>query len=72
MGPLRRVGRRRSPGQKIAGAGLAMGGAVLAIRIWPLWIWPLGMGLWLVWAGLGPLLIGGAMVWVGWRLWTAP
>jgi hypothetical protein len=41
------------------------------IKVLPLWMWPLGMGLWLVWAGLGPVVVGGAMVWAGWRLWMA-
>ncbi len=40
----------------------------MVIRVLPLWVWPVGMGLWLLWAGLGPLVVGGAMVWVGWRM----
>lgn len=40
----------------------------MVIRVLPLWVWPVGMGLWLLWAGLGPLVVGGAMVWAGWRM----
>jgi hypothetical protein len=62
---------RPGPGERVLGAALAVGGGLLVIRILPFWIWPVGMGLWLVWAGLGPLLVGGVMVWLGWRLFRA-
>jgi hypothetical protein len=62
--------RRSSPGRKWAGVALAVGGGWLVVRVLPFWIWPVGMGLWLLWAGLGPLVVGGALVWVGWRLWV--
>lgn len=60
--------RRASQRQRVVGAGLAVAGGFLVIRAFPLWMWPVGMGLWLLWAGLGPLLVGGGMVWLGWRL----
>ncbi|MCY0897708.1 MAG: hypothetical protein OWU33_02020 [Firmicutes bacterium] len=54
--------------QKLWGIMIGAGGGFLIIKVLPLWIWPFGIGLWLVWAGLGPLAVGGALIWVGWRL----
>ncbi len=50
--------------------GLALGGlgALLIIKVLPMWIWPFGIGLWLLWAGLGPIVVGAGLIWVGWRL----
>ncbi|MCY0877905.1 MAG: hypothetical protein OWU84_03040 [Firmicutes bacterium] len=66
----RRYGLRISPesSRKIWGAAIAAGGGFLIIKVLPLWIWPFGIGLWLLWAGLGPLAVGGALIWMGWRL----
>jgi hypothetical protein len=47
---------------------MAVGGGYLVVHGFPVWIWPVGMGLWLLWAGLGPLLAGGVLVLWGWRL----
>lgn len=58
----------RSPARRLVGVGLGVGGLVLLVKILPLGVWPLGVGLWLVWSGLGPILVGGAMVWIGWRM----
>lgn len=63
---FRRNGRRRAWGL-VAGAA----GGLLIIKALPLWIWPFGIGLWLLWAGLGPVVVGGALIWVGWRLLSA-
>lgn len=70
MRTLGRSWRAGSSGRKMAGIGLAIGGAWVVVRILPLWIWPVGLGLWLVWAGLGPLIVGGLMCWLGWRLFS--
>lgn len=62
--------RRRGP-SKLWGVGIAIAGALLIFKVLPLWIWPFGVGLWLLWAGLGPLVIGGALIWAGWRILSA-
>jgi len=62
---------RRGSGPRWAGVALVVAGGLLVIKVSPLWIWPLGMGLWLLWAGLGPLLVGGALVWLGYRMLAA-
>lgn len=54
--------------QKFWGIAAAIAGALLILKVLPLWIWPFGIGLWLLWAGLGPLVVGGALIWLGWRL----
>lgn len=46
-------------------------GAFVAIKVVPLGLWPVGVGLWLVWAGIGPCLAAAALIWLGWRLITA-
>ncbi|MGC8487269.1 MAG: hypothetical protein ACP5QO_03475 [Clostridia bacterium] len=53
------------------GVGLAAAGVLLVVKVLPLWMWPVGLGLWLLWAGLGPLVMGAALVLVGVRLMTA-
>ena len=70
MRPLRKTWRspRRTKTEHWIGVGIGIAGAVLVIKIVPLWIWPLGVGLWLVWSGLGPVIVGAAMIWIGWRL----
>lgn len=60
--------RRSRPKRLIWGGAAGIGGALLILKVLPLWIWPFGLGLWLVWAGLGPLAVGGALIWIGWRL----
>lgn len=62
--------RRRSP-MKWSGVAVAIGGALLILKVFPLWIWPFGIGLWLLWAGLGPLVMGGLLIWLGWRILSA-
>ena len=47
---------------------MAAAGVLLVVKVLPFWIWPVGLGLWLVWAGLGPLVMGAVLVWVGVRL----
>ncbi len=54
--------------RRLIGMGVGLTGAILIVKIFPLWLWPLGVGLWLMWSGLGPILIGLAMIWAGWRL----
>ncbi|MCL5116077.1 MAG: hypothetical protein M1272_02885 [Firmicutes bacterium] len=64
--------RFRSNGpKKIWGVVIAIAGALLILKVLPLWIWPFGIGLWLLWAGLGPIVVGGALIWVGWRILSA-
>lgn len=63
--------QRRGGQPKLVGAGLVLAGGLLVIKVWPWALWPLGMGLWLVWAGLGPILIGGVLVWAGYRMLAA-
>lgn len=63
--------RRGSSAKKTWGIIFGLAGAVLIIKILPLWIWPFGIGLWLLWAGLGPLVAGGALIWIAWRMLTA-
>ncbi|MCL6562132.1 MAG: hypothetical protein K6U87_03895 [Firmicutes bacterium] len=53
---------------RLVGVALIVAGAIVLIKIVPLGLWPVGIGLWLVWAGLGPLLAAGALIWLGWRL----
>ncbi len=60
--------RRAAPAQRVLGVGLVAAGGFLVIRAFPLWMWPVGMGLWLLWAGLGPVVVGMGLAWVGWRL----
>ncbi len=72
VGELRRIGTgswpsRRNP-RRIGGGGLAFGGAVLIFKAFPFWIWPFGIGLWLMWAGLAPVVAGTFLIWLGWRL----
>lgn len=55
----------------MGGAGMVVGGAVLIVKLMPLGLWPLGVGLWLVWAGMGPLIAGGFLIWLGWRMLSA-
>ena len=55
-------------GHRWIGVGLAAAGVLLVVKVLPLWIWPVGLGLWLLWAGLGPLVIGALLVLVGMRL----
>jgi len=55
--------------RRVLAVACALAGALLVIRLLPVALWPLGVGLWLVWAGLGPVLVGSAMMWFGWRLW---
>lgn len=62
-GYFRPTGRRR-----LWGVGLGSLGGLLVIKVLPLWIWPFGIGLWLLWAGLGPLVVGAGLLWIGWRL----
>lgn len=59
---------KRLRSQRFIGVGLGLGGVLLIIKILPLWIWPLGVGLWLVWSGLGPIVIGAGLIWAGWHL----
>lgn len=73
---MRSLGRgwrlsRRPPAHRLLGIGLGAAGLLLLVKIVPLGVWPLGVGLWLVWSGLGPILVGGAMVWIGWRMLSA-
>lgn len=72
VGTLRRIGSSGWPSRSgprwLGGSGLALGGALLIFKVFPVWIWPLGLGLWLMWAGLGPIVVGGALIWLGWRL----
>lgn len=68
MRPLRYSWRRRPMSTKFGGAGVSLAGAVLIIKVLPFWIWPVGIGLWLVWSGLGPVVIGALLVWIGWRI----
>ena len=63
---FRRGGPHRIWGVLAGGAGV-----FLIIKVLPLWIWPFGIGLWLLWAGLGPVVVGGLLLWIGWRLLTA-
>jgi hypothetical protein len=70
MRGFRRYGRRGG-GPKLLGGAMVLSGGLLVIKISPLWIWPLGMGLWLLWAGIGPLVVGGALVWAGYRMMAA-
>ena len=66
--------RYRGPGRgpkKLGGVAVAAAGTLLILKVLPIWIWPFGVGLWLLWAGLGPLVIGGALIWVGWRMLSA-
>lgn len=75
-GPRRASVRRRtwrSEGQtewlrRGLGIGMAIVSVDVVIRTLPWLIWPVGMGLWLFWAGLGPLALAGALVWVGWKI----
>lgn len=72
MRPIRGSWRaRRQMPYKLGGAGLALVGGVLIVKILPVWIWPLGVGLWLMWAGLGPIMMGGLLIWLGYRLFMA-
>jgi uncharacterized membrane protein len=68
MRPMRRMRWTRAR-RRLVAAVCALVGGILVVRLLPVSLWPLGIGLWLVWAGLGPVLVGGAMIWVGWRLW---
>ncbi len=73
---MRALGRRWRPSRytgvhRLTGFGLGAAGLLLLIKIVPIGIWPLGVGLWLVWSGLGPILVGGALVWIGWRMLSA-
>lgn len=63
--------QRRGGRPKLVGAGLMLGGALVVVKVGPLALWPVGMGLWLLWAGLGPVVVGGALVWAGYRLLAA-
>ncbi|MDA8205992.1 MAG: hypothetical protein M0Z36_07975 [Thermaerobacter sp.] len=63
---FRRHGRNRAWGLAAGAAG-----GLLIIKTLPLLIWPFGIGLWLLWAGLGPIIVGGALIWIGWRLLSA-
>lgn len=63
--------RRRGGPPKVVGAGLLLAGGLLVVKVGPLALWPVGMGLWLLWAGLGPVLVGGALVWAGYRMLAA-
>jgi hypothetical protein len=56
-------GPRRIWGMVAAGSG-----SLIIIKVLPLWIWPFGIVLWLLWAALGPIVVGGILIWVGWRL----
>ncbi|CAB1129176.1 protein of unknown function [Candidatus Hydrogenisulfobacillus filiaventi] len=58
-----RVGRLRAVALVLA--LLALAGL---LRLLPLFLWPLGIGLWLLWAALGPLVAVAALVWLIWRL----
>ncbi|MCL5972554.1 MAG: hypothetical protein M1499_08355 [Firmicutes bacterium] len=72
MRPIRGSWRaRRQLPYRLGGVGLALVGGVLVIKVLPIWAWAVGIGLWLVWAGLGPLLVGGLLIWVGYRLFLA-
>lgn len=59
---------RRSNKHRIWGVAAALAGGLIIIKVLPLLIWPFGIGLWLLWAGLGPIVVGGVLIWVGWRL----
>lgn len=59
---------RRSNKHRIWGVAAALAGGLIIIKVLPLLIWPFGIGLWLLWAGLGPVVVGGVLIWVGWRL----
>lgn len=61
----------RSRSKRLWGIPVAAMGAFIIFKVLPLWIWPFGIGLWLLWAGLGPLVMGGALIWIGWRLLSA-
>ena len=63
--------QRRGGRPKLVGAALMSGGALAVVKVGPLALWPVGMGLWLLWAGLGPVVVGGALVWAGYRLLAA-
>lgn len=62
---------RRGGPRRVWGVAAGAAGVLLIIKVLPLWIWPFGIGLWLLWAGLGPIVVGGLLVWIGWRLLTA-
>lgn len=64
--PHSRRGRRWLPG-----GALVLAGTLLIVKIFPLLIWPLGIGLWLLWAGLGPLFVGAFLIWLGWYIVSA-
>ena len=59
---------RRSNKHRICGVATVAAGGLIIIKVLPLWIWPFGIGLWLLWAGLGPIVVGGVLIWLGWRL----
>ena len=63
--------QRHGGAPKLAGAGLVLAGGLLVVKVGPLAMWPVGMGLWLLWAGLGPVVVGGALVWAGYRMLAA-
>ncbi len=63
--------QRRGGPPKLVGAGLVVAGGLLVVKVGPLALWPVGMGLWLLWAGLGPVVVGGALVWAGYRMLAA-
>lgn len=63
-------GPRQVLKRRLGGAGLVAAGGILIVKILPLWIWPLAVGLWLVWAALGPVILGLALLWLGWRVLT--
>lgn len=64
-------GPRRGGAPKLAGAGLVLAGGLLVLKVGPWALWPVGMGLWLLWAGLGPIVVGGVLVWAGYRMLAA-
>jgi hypothetical protein len=47
--------------------GLALAGSVIVIKVFPLWIWPVIVGLWIFLAGMVPVLVGMGLIWIGWR-----
>lgn len=62
------MGSKSVLGRRITGIGLALGGSVIVIKVFPLWIWPVVVGLWVFFAGLIPVAVGLGLIWLGWRL----
>lgn len=65
---IRYAWRRRRASARLGGIGAATAGIMLILAVLPFWIWPVGIGLWLLWSGLGPVVIGVLLIWVGWKI----